>query len=105
CACPMSARVGTATASMPLTFGLLQSRVLLPSDADAWPHERRRAVLMHELSHVERHDCLTQALAQLACALYWFHPLVWLAAHRMRVERERACDDRALAAPMRASEY
>jgi len=46
-----------------------------------------------------------QALAQLACAIYWFNPLVWIAAWRLRVERELACDDHVLETGARASDY
>jgi len=90
---------------VPVACGLLRPRVLLPAGSDAWPVELRRAVLVHELAHVQRYDCLTQAIAQLACALFWFHPGVWWAASRLRIERERACDDRVLAARTRASDY
>src|SRR5262249_41873328 len=90
---------------VPVASGLLRPRVLLPEGADAWPLELRRAVLLHELAHVQRHDCLTQAIAQVACALFWFHPGVWFATSRLQVERERACDDRVLAARTRASDY
>jgi hypothetical protein len=62
--------------------------------------------LRHELAHVRRSDCLAQALAGLVCALYWFNPVAWLAAARMRVERERACDDLVVAlGTTRPSEY
>jgi beta-lactamase regulating signal transducer with metallopeptidase domain len=86
------------SATMPVTWGVVRPMVVLPEGADSWPEDRRRAVLLHELSHVARSDCLTQLLAGLACALYWFHPGVWYAARRMRVERERACDERVLSA-------
>ncbi len=92
-------------AHMPATWGLLWPSVVLPSTADAWTDDRRRAVLAHELAHVKRFDCLTQALAQVACVLLWWHPAVWYAARRLRVERERACDDLVLAAGARASDY
>ncbi|HKQ19671.1 MAG TPA: M56 family metallopeptidase, partial [Candidatus Eisenbacteria bacterium] len=90
---------------MPVAFGIVRPRVLLPEGSDDWPVELRRAVLLHEFAHVQRHDCLTQAVSQVACAFFWFHPAVWWAASQMRSERERACDDRVLAARTRASDY
>jgi beta-lactamase regulating signal transducer with metallopeptidase domain len=92
-------------AVMPATGGLLWPSVVLPDTADQWPDDRRHAVLAHELAHVKRFDTLTQALAQVACVLFWWHPAVWYAAKRLRVERERACDDLVLRGGTRASDY
>lgn len=97
--------VTSGSATMPMTWGVAWPVVLVPGEADAWLAPRMRAVLLHELAHVVRYDFVTQLVARLACALCWFNPMVWLAAHRMRVERELACDDLVLSAGSRASEY
>lgn len=90
---------------MPITWRTLRPIILLPTEAETWTEERKRVVLLHELAHIRRLDDLTQSLAQLACILYWFQPLAWLAASRMRAERERACDDLVLSAGPRPSDY
>lgn len=91
--------------SMPMTFGIRDPAILIPAIADTWSDDRRRAVLLHELAHVARYDCLTQTLAFAACAMYWFHPAAWWVARRLRIERELACDDRVIAAGTQAREY
>lgn len=90
---------------MPMTWGTLAPKVLLPAEAGAWPPEQRRLVLLHELAHVARRDSLSRSAASLACALYWFHPGAWFAARQMRLEQEHAADDRVLNAGAPARNY
>jgi hypothetical protein len=78
---------------------------VIPSIADTWSIDRRRAVLLHELAHVSRYDCLTQTLAVAVCAVWWFHPMVWWIARRLCIERELACDDRVIAAGTEPRDY
>ncbi len=89
----------------PMTWGVLRHTILLPSSAADWSEERRRLVLAHELAHVKRNDGLIQIVVQVICCMYWFNPIVWYAAHRVRIERERACDDHVLNLGTVAAEY
>jgi hypothetical protein len=88
-----------------MSWGLLRPVILLPRGAERWPDARLRAVLLHELAHVQRRDCLTQFVAELGLALHWVNPLAWVAVWRLRVEREHACDDRVIEAGAQASAY
>jgi len=89
----------------PLTAGVLRPFVLLPPSSGEWSTAKRRVVLLHELAHIKRLDVLTQWVAKLSCAVFWMHPLAWLAARQMWIERERACDDLVLAAGEEPMEY
>lgn len=80
----------------PHVAGLFTSVVMMPPSAETWTSEARQAALVHELTHIKRGDRRTQAMAQLACAIYWFNPLAWYAAAGLARERERACDDEVL---------
>ena len=91
--------------SVPETFGLRRPVILLPVEAADWSEERLRVVLAHELTHIDRHDWLTQIVAQFSACVYWFHPLAWYALGQLRSERELACDDGVLRMGYRGSEY
>ena len=82
----------------PFTLGAFRPVILLPLEAEYWSYERLRIVLVHEAAHVARLDYFAQLVATFACAVYWFNPITWLAAHRLRAEAEHAADDRVLAA-------
>jgi beta-lactamase regulating signal transducer with metallopeptidase domain len=79
--------------AVPLTFGFIRSTIVLPEAAREWPAAELTRALRHELEHVRREDWAVQLVARVAAALYWPHPLVWVAWRRLCVEAERACDD------------
>jgi HEAT repeat protein/beta-lactamase regulating signal transducer with metallopeptidase domain len=91
--------------AMPFACGLVSPVIVLPAASDEWTQERREAVLMHEYAHISRGDLTMNAMSHVARALYWFHPLAWLASYRLRVEGERACDDAVLRAGALPSDY
>ena len=84
--------------STPAVAGLLRPRVVLPADfASRYTAEEQRLVIAHEQLHIERGDIPAQALATALRCLFWFHPLVHLAAARFRFDQELACDADVLA--------
>lgn len=58
----------------PMAMGVLCPVVLLPEG------EVPDLAVRHELTHILRHDLGGKGLLFLACALYWFDPLVWTMA-------------------------
>lgn len=91
--------------TVPMSVGVFKSYVVLPITADSWDEEQRRTVLVHEMAHIKRKDCLLHLLTQITGALYWLNPLVWVAAWQLRIERERACDDIVLQYGINPSTY
>ena len=82
----------------PFVWGLLRGAVYLPeSFAQTGGDEHRRDILAHEISHLLRFDAAVNALQIIAQAIFWFHPLVWWANQRIHREREKCCDEMAIA--------
>ncbi len=91
--------------AVPLVVGLRRPVILLPRDAEKWSQATLDHVLLHELAHVARRDPWLHAMADAARALHWPNPLAWAAVRRLRLESERACDDRVLEAGRAPSRY
>jgi len=86
------------SASQPFVWGLWRGDIYLPSNFMTLSNgERRRDILAHELSHVLRLDAGVNLLQIVAQAVFWFHPLVWWANMKIRQEREKCCDEMAIA--------
>ncbi len=92
-------------AQTPCTWGVFRPIVLLPESAASWSENDLRDVVVHELAHVQRLDWLSGQISRWICALFFFQPLVWLAAARMAREAELACDDKVLSFGASAPDY
>jgi beta-lactamase regulating signal transducer with metallopeptidase domain len=90
---------------VPFVWGWRRPVVVLPSAAARWSIDRIRTILLHELAHARRYDTVSTLLTGVATALYWFHPLVWVAARRLKHEMERAADDCVLNAGAESTDY
>jgi hypothetical protein len=90
---------------VPVTWGAVRPVILLPSHSASWSEECLHVALLHETAHVRRLDWMTQIASRGACAVLWFHPLMWMAASRMREESENACDDLVMRAGVSSTDY
>lgn len=79
----------------PCLAGLLRPAIYLPSGCvrDAVVD---RYVLMHELTHLAHGDSFWALVRGICLCIYWFNPLVWLAAVLSKRDCELACDEAAL---------
>ncbi|NQV36184.1 MAG: hypothetical protein HQ515_26060, partial [Phycisphaeraceae bacterium] len=76
----------------------VKGAIYLPANfARTSTENKRSSVLLHELAHVARLDPLVNFIQIVTQALYWFHPLVWVANKNIRAEREKCCDEIAIA--------
>ncbi|HEV8434884.1 MAG TPA: M56 family metallopeptidase [Thermoanaerobaculia bacterium] len=78
----------------PAVLRIFRPVVVLPADGcDDLSDGELESLLRHECAHVARHDNAIARIESLVAALFWFHPLIWIAQRIAAVERERACDE------------
>ncbi len=81
----------------PLTFGWRRPVILLPESFESLPPQQQAAICTHELIHVRRGDWLRAFGEEIARALLWFHPAIWLVISRIQLLREQVVDAEAVA--------
>lgn len=86
----------SADLATPVTAGVLRPAVILPVGWREWSAATKRAVRAHEFEHLRRRDTLVAALTRLAQSVFWFHPMTWWLARKLRDLAELACDAAAL---------
>ncbi len=84
---------------LPALLGVLRARIVLPSDFDQrYNDDERSLMLAHERLHWRRGDHLANLAAAIVRCVFWFNPLVHVAAARFRHDQELACDQAVVAA-------
>jgi TonB family protein len=82
----------------PGIVGIFRPVLLLPAGIETrLTSAQFKAVLTHEVCHIQRRDNLTAAIHMLIEIIFWFHPLVWWIGAKLIDERERACDEMVVA--------
>lgn len=88
----------------PISWGVLRPTIVLDPAAVAGAGEAE-AIIAHELAHVARLDWSKLLLARMACALFWFNPLIWILARESHQLREEAADDAVLLSNVEGTDY
>lgn len=79
--------------SGPALLGLWRQRIVVPPDFDQRYSAAEQALIVaHEQVHAQRADAVANILLALMQCVFWFNPLVHLAAPRFRFDQELACD-------------
>jgi beta-lactamase regulating signal transducer with metallopeptidase domain/predicted nucleic acid-binding Zn-ribbon protein len=97
--------VASPDVTTPMAGGAVRPTIFVPAGADRWSNEQRDVVLAHEMAHLASGDPWRLLIARVAFAIYWFHPLVWIASRKASSACEQACDDAVLALGVRPSTY
>jgi len=88
----------------PVSWGMMRPIILLnPGVVDAT--DEAEAIIAHELAHVARLDWAKLLLSRVACAVFWFNPLVWMLARESHQLREEAADDAVLLSDVDGTDY
>lgn len=77
----------------PAIVGVIDPRLILPSDfTERFTPEEQRLIRAHERVHMDRDDARANAVLAAIQCLFWFNPLVHLAAGKIRLDQELSCD-------------
>lgn len=84
----------SALPEAPAVLRIVRPLIVLPArGCEDLSDDELESLLCHEIAHVARYDNLVARVESLICALFWFHPLIWIAQRVTAIERERACDE------------
>ena len=77
----------------PFVLGVLKPKIYIPLNLSE--HEREY-IILHERTHIRRHDYIIKLAAYFILCLHWYNPLVWAAFLLMGLDLEMSCDERVL---------
>jgi beta-lactamase regulating signal transducer with metallopeptidase domain len=95
----------SADVESPCVTGWPQAILLVPGNFSAWDERRWKCILWHERQHAVQHDVAALWLVRIVRALYWWNPLVHLAARQFHIESEATCDTAVLRAGNSPRDY
>jgi len=99
------ALLSSPVAVIPFSTGVIRPAIVLPCNWSSWHSSVLESVLIHELGHIRRRDCLARIISQLGCCIHWINPFAWIGLRRVMMEQEIACDNLVLESGTRPSAY
>jgi bla regulator protein BlaR1 len=92
--------------SSPVTIGYLKPLILLPAAViSQLSTQQVEAILLHELSHIRRHDYLFNLIINFIKTILYFNPFVRLFVRSIERERENSCDEMVIQFSYRPYDY
>lgn len=87
----------SAKISVPMVIGHVKPLILIPIGiVTLMEIDEIEAILIHEMSHIRRHDYLVNIVLTVVEIIYYFHPAMWWISANIKSERENCCDDAAI---------
>lgn len=74
----------------PFVMGIVRPKIYLPTSLT---EKEKRYILLHEETHIRRHDHVIKILSFFVLCLHWFNPFVWIAFFVSGRDMEMACDE------------
>jgi len=82
----------------PMLVGLFKQKLIIPENFnEIYSSTQQTLIIEHEICHFDRNDIYWNLIALSCVALFWFHPLAWLAYFSFRRDQELSCDQTVLA--------
>ncbi len=83
---------------VPMVIGFLKPVILLPVGVfTGFSSKQIESIIAHELAHILRNDYLMNIVISFIKPLFFYHPVYWWFASIIEQEREKCCDDKAIA--------
>lgn len=77
--------------STPMLIGVFRPVIYLPDRE--YSQQQFQNIMLHELTHLKRHDVMIKWIAALAVYVHWFNPFAYLVRREIDRACELACDE------------
>ena len=83
--------------TVPRVYGLVKPKIII-SEKTLYESDIKRLkhILLHELSHIKRHDIHFNIVRHILMSVYFFNPIILLGLKQMERDCETACDETVL---------